>query len=243
MAIMPMAVECTQINMRQRGSTRDNTQASSSSTLRCVVFYRWWWCATRLCLAEVQRSPRAIASMLQQFPDQFGSPQPAPDMQRMWDLSQLQYKLSEMQEHVAYTDESFQYREAVATGATPGGGYSNVGATRLIGSYDLSELRIIEGFVFRKGAGDGASRQWRQKYMRLEGSELVASTRPDDKQQLRFKLDSNTVVTPGEGRLEPSFWKRGAELCMRGLCCHPPYPPHPRRPIAGAQEQERQVRL
>jgi hypothetical protein len=143
-----------------------------------------------------------------QHADHFGSPQqqqqqqqPAPDMQRMWDLSQLQYKLSDMQQHVAYTDESFQYREAVATGAADGTGGTAYGGDgpRLIGAYDLSELRIIDGFVFRKGAGDGATRQWKQKYMRFDGSDLVMLTRPDrpDDRPLRFKLDASTTLSPG----------------------------------------------
>lgn len=133
---------------------------------------------------------------------------PAPDMQRLWDLSQLQYKLSEMQHHVAVTDEGFQHREAAASGAVDSTGGSEHGgvpadgslaaALALPGAYDFTRLPISEGYINRKGGSDSGFRVWKQKYMRLDGAELSFAARAEDKPQSRFKLDGRSTVSPGE---------------------------------------------
>ena len=135
---------------------------------------------------------------------------PGPDMQRLWDLSQLQYKVNEMQHHVAVTNEGLLQRDAVAGGVADSTGGSEHGGSAppvpaegsfeamlaLPGAYDVTQLPITEGFINRKG-GDGGFRVWKSRFMRLDGAELTFAARPEDRPQSRFRLDGRSVVSPG----------------------------------------------
>ena len=158
----------------------------------------------------------------------YGSPHGhAPDMQRVWELSQLQYKLSEMQHHVAVTDEGFFHREAIAAGAMDSTGGTEHGQSTindftarlaLPGAYDFTRLPISEGLINRKGGSDGGFRVWKPKYMRIDGSELVFSARAEDRPQSRYRLDGRSMVSPGVSSVSPAPICAHAKLTL----VHPP---------------------
>ena len=83
---------------------------------------------------------------------------------------------------------------------------------------DAGALPIREGFLHKRDA-TGLMRGWKQRWVRLEGTELAFYGRPDDrKPRARLRLDATSTVEPGDTVLfVPASGSATASYAVFGL--------------------------